>query len=180
MDDGFQFGERAKRLPRLGGARPSRGKSTIPFKLVWIVAGLVLAAVTMFVLLSGADEAGTRIADVRSEAVSQVDRAYDAAAKGTVGRAVVVAQSLHAEHGTFTTDLPTIAAFDPRLRFTSGPSTGPQTVSFAVSGMEFGAAVRSESGVCWWVRIDASSATSYGSGPTCTGRSALAASAPSW
>jgi hypothetical protein len=180
MNDEFQFGAPPKHRTRRGGPRPARPKSSIPFRLVGIVAGLVVAAAAAFVFLNGADEAGTRIAEARSETLTQVDRAYDAAAQGTVGRAVVVAQSLYAEHGSFITDLPTLSAFDPGLRFTSGPSTGPETVSYTVSGMEFAAAVRSESGACWWVKVDASSATTYGSGPTCTGRAALAASAPSW
>ena len=180
VNDEFQFGERAKHPARLGGPRPARPKSSIPFKLVVVVAGLVVAAAAAFVFLSGADEAGKEIAEAQSGTLAQVDRAYDAAAQGTAGRAVVVAQSLYAEHGTFTTDLPTLSAFDPSLRFTSGPSTGPETVSYAVRGTEFAAAVRSGSGTCWWVRIDASSATSYGSGATCTGEAALAASSSSW
>jgi hypothetical protein len=180
MTDEFQFGERAKHPARLSGPRPPRPTSLFPFKLVGVVACLVAAAAAAFVFLSGADEAGTEIADARSETLAQIDRAYDAAAQGTVGRAVVVAQTLYAEQGTFTTDLPTLSAFDPGLRFTSGPSTGPETVSYAVGGTEFAAAVRSGSGACWWVKIDASSRTSYGSGATCTGRAALAASSPSW
>jgi len=177
MSDEFHYGERAKHPARLGGPR---AKSSIPFKLVGVVAGVVVAAAAAFVVLSGADEAGKEIAGARSETLGQVDRAYDAAAQGTVGRAVVVAQSLYAEHGTFTTDLATLSAFDPGLGFTSGPSTGPETVSYAVSGMEFAAAVRSGSGACWWVKIDASGVTTYGSGAPCTGEAALAASSPSW
>jgi hypothetical protein len=180
MNDEFQFGERAKHPARLSGPRPSHPKSSIPFKLVGIVAGLLVAAVAAFVFLNGADEAGKQIAEAQSETLTQVDRAYDAAAQGTVGRAVVVAQTLYAEHGSFITDLPTLSAFDPGLRFTSGSSTGPETVSYTVSGMEFAAAVRSGSGACWWVKVDASSATTYGSGPRCTGTAALAASAPFW
>ena len=180
MSDEFQFGEPAKHPARLSGPRPPRPKSSIPFKPVGVVAFLVVAAAASFVFLNGADEAGKEIADARSETLTQVDRAYDAAAQGTVGRAVVVAQTLYAELGSFTTDLPTLSAFDPGLRFTSGPSTGPEMVSYAVSGTEFAAAVRSESGACWWVRIDASSTTTYGSGATCTGSAALAASSPSW
>jgi hypothetical protein len=179
MADEFQFGERAKHPARLSGPRPLRLKSSIPFKLVGVVL-LVVAAAAAFVFLRGADEAGKEIADARSDTLTQVDRAYDAAAQGTVGRAVVVAQTLYAEQGTFTTDLPTLSAFDPGLRFTSGPSTGPDTVSYAVSGMEFAAAVRSRSGACWWVKVGASSTTSYGSGATCTGSAALAASSSSW
>jgi hypothetical protein len=180
MTDDFQFGEPAKHPARLSGPRPPRPKSSIPFRLVGVVVLLVVAAAAAFVFLRGADEAGKEIADARSETLDQIDRAYDAAAQGTVGRAVVVAQTLYAEQGTFTTDLPTLSAFDPSLGFTSGPSTGPETVSYAVGGTEFAAAVRSESGTCWWVKIDASSTTSYGSGATCTGGAALAASSPSW
>lgn len=180
MADEFQYGERARHPARLSGPRPPRSTSSIPFKLVGVVVVLVVAAAAAFVFLRGADEAGTEIADARSETLAQVDRAYDAAAQGTVGRAVVVAQTLYAEQGSFATDLPTLSAFDPGLRFTSGPSTGPETVSYAVSEMEFAAAVRSGSGACWWVKIDASSTTSYGSGATCTGSAALAASSPSW
>jgi hypothetical protein len=180
MTDEFQFGEHAKHPARLSGPRLPRPKSSIPFKLVGVVVCLVVAAATSFVFLSGADEAGQEFADAGSATLAQVDRAYDAAAQGTVGRAVVVAQTLYAELGSFTTDLATLSAFDPGLRFTSGPSTGPETVSYAVSGMEFAAAVRSGSGACWWVKVDASSTTSYGSGATCTGGAALGASSPSW
>jgi hypothetical protein len=112
--------------------------------------------------------------------VAQIDTAYDAAAQGTIGQAVVAALSLHAEHGSFTTDIETLSAFDPSLRFTSGPSDDPSTVSYAVSGSQFGASVRSESGTCWWVRIDPSGVTTYGSGTTCTGSAAMAASDTSW
>ena len=113
MTDEFQFGERAKHPARLSGPRPPRPTSSFPFKLVGVVACLVVAAAAAFVFLRGADEAGKEIADAQSETLAQVDRAYDAAAQGTVGRAVVVAQTLYAEQGTFTTDLPTLSAFDP-------------------------------------------------------------------
>jgi hypothetical protein len=180
MNDEFHFGEPAKRPARLGGARPPRAKGTFDFRVLWVVAGLAVAAVAAFVVLGGADEAGKAIADAGSETVAQVDRAYDAAAQGTIGRAVMVAQTVLAEQGSFPTDLATLSAFDPGLRFTSGPSSDPSTVSYAVSGSDFGAAVRSESGTCWWVRIDAAGVTSYGSGSACTGNAAMAASAPAW
>lgn len=179
MNDEFHFGDRAKRPARVGSA-PRHAKRSFDLRLVWVAAGLVVAAVLAFVFLSGADEAGKQIAGSQSEGVSQIDRAYDSAAQGTIGRGVVVAQSLYAEHGSFTTDLATLSAYDPGLRFTSGPSNGPTTVSYAVSGGGFGVAVRSESGTCWWVRIDTSSVITYGSGTPCTGSAAMAASASSW
>ncbi len=145
-----------------------------------VAAGLAVAGALAFVLLDGAADAGRQIGEDRSETIAQIDRAYDAAAQGTMGRAVVVAQSLYAEHGSFTTDVDTLSAYDPGLRFVSGPSNAPTTLSYAVSGGRFGAAVRSESGTCWWVRIDTSSVTTYGSGTPCSGSAALQASAPSW
>jgi hypothetical protein len=180
MSDEFHFGERARRPARLGGLRKQRAKGSFNLRMLWVVAGLAVAAVVAFVVLSGADEAGSQIADARSDTVSQIDTAYDAAAQGTVGRAVVVAQTFHAENGSFPTDPATLSAFDPGLRFISGPSNDPASVSYAVSGSEFGAAVRSESGTCWWVGIDAGGVTTYGSGSECTGSAAMAAAAPSW
>jgi hypothetical protein len=180
MNDEFHFGEPANRSARLDDGKLPRAAGAIDPRLIWIAAGLVVAAVLAFVFLRGADEAGTQIADSQEQAVSQIDRAYDAAAQGTIGRAIVVAISLHAESGSFTTDLATLSAYDPGLHFTSGPATAPMTISYAVDATGFGAAVRSESGTCWWTRIDASGVTTYGSGTPCTGSAAMAASAPSW
>jgi hypothetical protein len=180
MNDEFNFGEPAKHPPRLGTSNPERAWGSFDMRLVWIAGGLVVAGVLAFVFLRSADEAGKQIADSQTQAVSQIDRAYDAAAQGTIGRAVVVALSLYAERGSFTTDLSTLSAYDPGLQFTSGPSTGPMSISYAVDAARFGAAVRSESGTCWWARIGADSVTTYGSGTPCTGSAAMAASATSW
>jgi hypothetical protein len=180
MNDEFSLGAPAKHPARLGDRKPKRGVRSFDARLVWIVVGLVVAGALAFVFLRSADEAGKQIADSQTKAVSQIDRAYDAAAQGTMGRAVVVALSLYAERGSFTTDLATLSAYDPGLRFTSGPSKGPMTISYAVDAAGFGAAVRSESGSCWWARIGANSVTTYGSGTPCTGSAAMAASAPSW
>jgi hypothetical protein len=54
------------------------------------------------------------------------------------------------------------------------------TVSYSVDASGFGAAVRSESGTCWWAKIKSNSVTTYGSGTPCSGSAAMAASAPSW
>lgn len=179
MSDEFHFGEPARHPPRLGKARPASSRP-VDGRLIWVAAGLLVAGVLAFVFLRGADEAGRQIAETEGQAVGQIDRAYDAAAQGSLGRAVVVAQSLHAERGSFTTDLATLSAFDPSIAFTSGPSKGPSSISFATSDTSFAAAVRSESGTCWWVKVDASGVTTYGSGTTCTGRAATGASAASW
>jgi hypothetical protein len=180
VSDEFYFGEPPKRPARLDARKPAGGARSFDARLVWMVGGLVVAGALAFVFLRSADEVGKQVADRQTKAVSQVDRAYDAAAQGTMGRAVVVAMSLHAERGSFTTDIATLSAYDPGLRFTPGPAVGPMTVSYAVDAAGFGAAVRSESGTCWWARIGADGATTYGSGTPCTGSAAMAASAPSW
>ena len=188
MNDEFVFGEPSKhparlgrsKTPRVGGSKPPGAGSSFVPKLVWIAAGIVVAGVLAFVFLRSADEAGTQIAGSQSEAVSQIDRAHDAAAQGTMGRAVVVALSLRAENGSFTSNPALLSAYDPQLGFTSGPSNDPMTISYSADADAFGAAVLSESGACWWAKIDASSVTTYGSGAPCTGSAAMAASGPSW
>jgi hypothetical protein len=170
--DEFHFSARARgwrkgRLAHRGGALDPR--------LVVLATGLVVAGVVAFVFLSDADEAPA----TRPRGLSP-DRAYDAAAKGTIGRAVVIAQTLNAERGSFPTDPAPLAAADPSLTFLAGPSDGPTAVSYAAGERGFAAAVRSESGTCWWVRIDPEGAISYGSGSACTGSAAMAASASSW
>jgi hypothetical protein len=180
MNEGFNFGEPAKRRARLGGPELPHERSTFNPKLVWIAAGLVVAAMLAFVFLRSADEAGKQIADSETHAVSQIDKAYDAAAQGTMGRATVVALSLYAERGTFTTDLATLSAYDPGLRFTSGPSDDPMTISYAVSAGSFGAAVRSESGTCWWAKIGARQCHDLRKRDPLHGSAAMAASAASW
>jgi hypothetical protein len=179
MNDEFHFGERAKRPARLGKDR-AEGTRSFDGRIIWIAVGLALAGVVAFIFLRGADEAGKQVADSQSNALDQIDTAYDAAAQGSMGRAMVVARSLYAERGSFTTDLATLSAFDPGITFTAGPSNGPTSIAYAASDSAFGAAVMSESGTCWWVKTDVRGVTTYGSGTTCTGEAALGASAPSW
>ena len=178
MSDEFNFGEPSKRPARL--RRPRSQRRSFDLRFLWVAAGLVVAATLAFVLLRGADEAGHQLGDANEQAVSEIDRANDAAAQGTLGRAAVVAQTLHAEQGTFTADLATLSGFDPGLRLTSGPSADAMTVSYAAGPNGFGAAVVSDSGTCWWLSLDGDGVTSYGSGTPCTGQAALAASDPSW
>lgn len=180
VNDGFNFGEPARHPAKLGARRSPIGPSAFDGRIVWVVGGLVVAAVAVFVFLRGADEAGHEIADARSDEIATVDRAEDVAAQASVSRAVIAARTAFAERGSFSIDEATLSAFDPSLHFTSGASSGPTSVAFEATDIAFGAAVRSESGTCWWARIDASGVTTYGGGQSCTGRAALAASDPSW
>jgi hypothetical protein len=180
MSDEFHFGEPARRPARLGRAPSRPGGRSFDARIVWAAAALVLAGALAFVFLRSAGDAAKQVAVGSSSTLDQIDRAHDAAAQGTLGRAVVVAQSVYAEHGRFTSEEATLASYDPSVRFTTGRSTDPTSIAYAATDAAFGAAVRSESGTCWWVRIDVSGLTSYGSGTPCTGDAAMAASAPSW
>ena len=180
MSDEFQFGEPAKHPARLGRAKQPHEQRSFDLRLVWVAAGLVVAGVLAFVLLRSSDEAGKQLGRANEQAVSEIDRANDAAAQGTLGRAAVVAQTIHAEQGTYTADLATLSGFDPGLHLTSGPSTDVNTVSYAAEPNGFGAALESASGTCWWLSLDADGVTAYGSGTPCTGQAAMAASDPSW
>jgi hypothetical protein len=141
---------------------------------------LIVAAGAAFVVLRSASVAGDRLAAIRSETVVAIDRANDAAARATLGRAIVVARTAWAEAGSFPTDPTALMAFDPSVRFTAGASTGPDLVATSTDASTFAAAVRSRSGACWWVKLDAAGVTTYGSGGTCTGQAAEAADAASW
>ena len=180
VDGGFNFGEPAKRPAKLGGARPTSSASSFDLRYVWAAAGLAGVALLAFLLLRGAGEAGRDIAEAQGTAVAQVDRAHDASAQASVTRALTVARAVYAEEGAFAADPAALSAFEPSIRFTSGASTGPTSVAYTASGSDIGIAVMAESGTCWWARADAAGSTAYGSGETCTGRAALAASGGSW
>lgn len=180
MSDGFNYGEPARHPARLGVKRGARGSGPFDARIVWVGAGLVVAAVAAFVFLRGADDAGHRIADARSAELATVGRAQDVAAKTSVSRAVLAARTAFAEGGSFAIDEATLSGFDPTLHFTSAASTGPTSVGYEATASAFAVAIRSDSGTCWWARIDAGGVTSYGGGQPCTGRAALAANDPSW
>jgi hypothetical protein len=179
VDDGFNFGEPAKRPAKLGTAR-GRAAPSVDLRLVLIGVGLVAAASVLFVFLSGAHEAGREIGKAEVDTIAQVDRAQDAAAQTSATRAIVVARTVTAENGSFPEDAATLSAFEPSIQFTSGASTGPDQVAVAATPTTFGAAVRSESDTCWWISIDQAGVTRYGSGDTCTGRAAMGATATAW
>jgi hypothetical protein len=147
---------------------------------VVLALGLLVAGIAAFVLLRGAGEAGKQVAAARSDTVSAIDRAEDAAAQATIGQAVVAARTAWADAGAFPTDPTALTALEPSATFTNGASTGPTVVSVSIDPSIFAAAVRSASGTCWWVKLDAAGITTYGSGGTCTGEAARAADAPSW
>jgi hypothetical protein len=73
-----------------------------------------------------------------------------------------------------------MGAAEPSLRYVSGPSTAANVVSVTATTADWGAAVLSRSGTCYYVRVSGAGGTFYGSGKACTGQAALAASGASW
>ncbi|HET9672915.1 MAG TPA: hypothetical protein VFQ40_08735 [Actinomycetota bacterium] len=180
-DDRFNFGFPARRPARLGQPHPPRATTAFGPHHLLLAVGLGAAALVLFVVLRGAGRAGEEVGEARSETMVALDRANDAAAQATLGSAVVIARTAWAERGAFPTDPAGLSAFDASVRFTAGPSSGPTSVGMSVVDDEvFAAAVRSASGTCWWVKLNTSGGTTYGSGGTCTGDAAMAADAPSW
>ena len=176
MADDFQFGERAKHPARLGGPRPPRPKSSIPFKLVGVVVVLVVAAAAAFVFLRGADEAGTETADARSETSRRSIGRTDAAAQGTMGRAVVVARTCTPSRGP-SPPISRRSRRSTRVSVHLRPVDGPQTVSYVVSGAS--SRPRSDRNRCLLVGEDRRGQRSMQGGATCTG-APLCTSVPSW
>ena len=162
--------------PLRGGRRPSNVSS---FLLVAVAVAIAatLAGAALLVMKRGGEAA----ADAADEAVTTIDRASDTQAQVTLQQAVRAALAIQAETGTLAGATPeALGAYDPAITFTSAPSTDPTVVSVAAAGETWGAATRSGSGSCLWVRLDAQGSVAYGAGPACTGTAALGASRTSW
>jgi hypothetical protein len=142
---------------------------------VAIAATLVGAALLVF------KQGGEVAAEANGEAVAQIDRANDIQAQATLQAASRAALVIQAETGSLAGATPeALASYDPTIMFTPAPSTGPTVVSVAIGGEIWGAAAKSASGSCLWVRLDAAGVISYGAGPACSGAAALSASRATW
>ena len=177
MSDSFSFGEPAKKWS-VGKVRPPRqrggtGVSVGPTVLI-VLAGVVavaLIAAVMGVMKSGGEAA----AQSEKSAIQQVGAADDAQAKLAAQQALTTAQMLVAEAGSLDSVTPeALSAAEPSLRYTTGASTGPTSVSVAVANGQLSVAVASGSGACVWAHQSGGS-VSWGSGTACTGQAALGA-----
>ncbi len=96
----------------------------------------------------------------------------------------MAAKTFYSDAGTFTGfSLATLQAIEPGLVFVSADtsSTGPDVVSVAVIGNQFGAAAMSTNGTCYWIAENVGlSSTQYGHGTPCTGTAAFATSGSAW
>jgi hypothetical protein len=179
MDDGFSFHttQRQRRLdPRA-------------LKLA-IVAGVVVLVVGTFanwvVSSERASFARVRTGDASTARVparpSVVNPGLttDDVARGHAQIALVAAEKI-VRTGTFA-DVSTarLAAAHLGFTFVHGPSTEPQMISVASSRTAWAAAVMSDSSTCYYIRLRAADAVTFGTGLDCTGDAALGANDPSW
>jgi type IV pilus assembly protein PilA len=115
------------------------------------------------------------------------ERAQNRAAQSSLRNALVAAKTAYTDTSDYsgaTTATTGLQAIEPSLSYVATASTGPNVVSIAVTGGTqgiFSAAALSDSGDCYWIKDDATSAgtgTKYGTGTTCTGAAAVGANLP--
>ena len=161
--------------------KPSRGPNMDSRTLVF--AGIAIAAALVVVLgfLQFVSRSGKEVASDQATVVQQVDRAQDVAAKLNARTAESAASAAYqASNGYATVGPDQLSLLDPTLVYTTGPSTSATVVSVASSQAAWAAAILGPSGTCYWVKLAAMALPSYGTGTTCTGAAAMAASSPSW
>ena len=117
------------------------------------------------------------------------DRAENRAAETTLRHALIAAKTIYSDSNGFAgadesaTGLITV---EPGLQYMAHDtnSTGPKIVSVRASSGAWSAAVRSQSGDCYWIKELANGATSFGGDrnapSTCTGDDADGAVSPAF
>jgi hypothetical protein len=161
--------------------KPSRGPNMDA--RTFVLAGIgIVAVLTLIVLyLQFVGRSGKAVASVQATVVQQVDRAQDVQAKLNARTAESAASAaFQASNGYATVGPDQLSLLDPTLTYTTGPSTSVTVVSVASSQAAWAAAILGPSGTCYWVKLGAMALPSYGTGTTCTGAAAMAASSPSW
>ena len=130
-------------------------------------------------LQAAADEAGVKVDLCDSEA-------QDKAAQSAARNGVAAAKTLFVDADSYANvNAESLGQLEQSLAFVDSPlaSPDPNTVSVWTDGdMVYAEAVLSQTGTCFWMKDDATSGTTYGTGTadTCTGEDASAASDPGW
>ena len=153
----------------------------------WLRGALALVAIS----LSGCDVAASTQA--AQSGLQARDRALDLSAQTDLRNALVAAKTVYMETSSYDAANPSgLRAVEPTLCFVdSGTQSAPagsscsggqgsESVSVLGQGQDFGAAVRSQSGKCFWIRDSVGSGTAYGTGEPCTGSAALQAANPAF
>lgn len=183
MDDSFSLGKPARkrtlpksRSPRGVGSR--RSGSGVLITVAVLCGALVVAAIVGFMML--VKSGGEQVASADQTAIAQVGAAKDVQAQLTANEAVTAVQQLYAEQGSFQgVDPAALKQFEPSFTYTSGASTGPDSVSVAATPGGVGVAVMSGSGSCFYA-FDTGTGIRYGTGSPCTGQAATSASSTAW
>lgn len=161
--------------------KPARGPQLDTRTVV--IAGAVVVAVLAVIVgyLQFVGRSGNEVASDQASVVQQVDRAQDIQAKANARIAESAASAAYqASNGYATVGPDQLSLLDPTLTYTTGPSTSVTVVSVASSPAAWAAAVLGPSGTCYWVKLGAMALPVYGTGTTCTGAAAMAASNHSW
>lgn len=161
--------------------KPARGPQLDARSIV--IAGVVVVAVLALIVgyLQFVGRSGNEVASDQASVVQQVDRAQDIQAKANARIAESAASAAYqASNGYATVGPDQLSLLDPTLTYTTGPSTSVTVVSVASSPAVWAAAVLGPSGTCYWVKLGAMALPAYGTGTTCTGSAAMAASNHSW
>jgi len=161
--------------------KPARGPQLDARKLVWAGAAIVAVLCVVLAFLQFVGKSGKEIASDQVSVVQLVDRAQDIQAKANARIAESAASAAYqASNGYATVGPDQLSILDPTLTYTTGPSTSVTVVSVASSAATWAAAVLGPSGTCYWVKLGAMALPTYGTGTTCTGTAAMAASARTW
>jgi type IV pilus assembly protein PilA len=92
-------------------------------------------------------------------------RAQDASARTSLANGVKAVSVLSKDSGFASANAAAMAAEEPALTYVDTPSasTGAKVMSVAAGSSTWAGAVLSDSGTCWWTRVDATGATTSGS-----------------
>jgi hypothetical protein len=168
--DSFNFG------------KPTRSRAQLGARTLVLVGAVIAALLVILVaFLQFASSGGAAVASAQVTTAQQVNTAEDLQAKANARTAEGAASAAYQSSGGFSTVGPQqLSILDPTLTYTTGPSTGVSVVSVASTPAAWAAAVLGPSGTCYWVKLDVITVPHYGTGSTCTGAAAMAASRSNW
>lgn len=164
-------------------AAPPRSRRLPVSKPVLVLAAVAVVAAIGFELFQVTKSGGEALTNNVKTDLRQGDLAKDAAAKSTLSTTLTAAKEAFVESGSYANVGPSqLSATEPSLHYVPGsqPSTGTNVVSVSSTPTEFGAAVLSASGTCFYLHDTQTGGTKYGTGSTCTGVAALRAEGASF
>jgi hypothetical protein len=161
--------------------KPARPQVSLNPKVLMAVGALAAAGLAVFGFLSIVSKGGHEVAAAQVTAVQQIDHSQDILAQTSLTSALAAAKTLYIDANTYDGIGPAqLAALEPALTYTDGPSPNPNTISVATQDSTAGLAAMSPSGTCFYIRDDGAGGITYGSGTECTGAAALGATGASW